>query len=335
MRRAGLFLIALAVFIAASAAFVFSQVIVLTMPGESYRGALPPLSPAQAELARQLERDVRVLAEDIGERNLFRHGSLERSARYIEEAMKASGHAVARHSFTVRGITVSNVEATIPGKDSEAGIVVIGAHYDSVQGTVGANDNASGVAALLALARALEGRSFRSGMRLVAFVNEEEPFSYSESMGSVRYARHLAAQGQRVAAMVSLETIGYYVDGPGNQRYPFPLAYFYPDTGNFIAFVGNPASKNQVQKMVWAFRETARFPSEGLAAPDRIAGVGWSDHWSFWQQGMPAVMVTDTALYRYREYHTPKDTPDILVYDRFARVVEGLIAVAVDLAEGE
>ncbi len=154
-------------------------------------------------------------------------------------------------------------------------------------------------------------------------------------MGSVRYARRLAAQGQKVAAMVSLETIGYYIDGPGTQRYPFPLSYFYPDTGNFIAFVGNPASKSQVQQMVGTFRENTRFPSEGLAAPDRIAGVGWSDHWSFWQQGMPAVMVTDTALYRYREYHTPKDTPDILIYDRFARVVEGLIAVTVDLAERE
>ncbi len=332
MGRAGLILIAL--LLASAPVVVFTQVIVLSMPGESYRGALPPLSQGQVDLAERLQEDVNTLAGDIGERNLFRHGTLKRSAQHIEAALKASGHAVALHEFVVRGVTVSNVEASIPGRDPDAGIVVIGAHYDSVRGSPGANDNASGVAALLELGRAFKGRAFKRGIRLVAFVNEEMPFTYTQSMGSVRYAQRLAAQGEKVAGMVSLETIGYYTDAPGTQRYPSPLSYFYPDTGNYIGFVGNPASKEQVRRMVRTFRKSARFPSEGLAAPDRIAGIGWSDHWSFWQRGLPAVMVTDTALFRYRQYHTPKDTPEILDYDRLARVVEGLIAVAADLADG-
>lgn len=334
MRRARLILIALLA-VSAAAVFLFTQVIILDMPGKSYRGALPPLSSAQAALARRLESDVRSLAGDIGERNLFRHESLERAARYVAESLTASGHEVGFQEFTVRGQTVRNVEAVISGREPDAGVVVVGAHYDSVQGSPGANDNASGVAALLELGRALKGRNFKREVRLVAFVNEEEPFSYTESMGSVRYARHLIDQRKKVAAMVSLETIGYYTDDPGTQRYPFPLSYFYPDIGNFIGFVGNPASKTQVRKMVRTFRTHARFPSEGLAAPDRIAGIGWSDHWSFWQQGLPAVMVTDTALFRYQEYHSPNDTPRILAYERFARVVEGLIAVVLDLANDD
>jgi len=332
MRRVAPFLI-VPIVVMATAVFLFTQVIVIHMPGKSYRGALPPLSSAQSALAKRLESDVRSLAGDIGERNLFRHQSLERAARHIAASFRASEHEVAFQDFVVRGNTVRNVEGLIPGQEPEAGVVVIGAHYDSVQGSPGANDNASGVAALLEVGRALRGRSFRRDIRLAAFVNEEEPFSYTESMGSVRYARHLAERGVRVTAMVSLETIGYYTDDPGTQRYPFPLSYFYPDRGNFIAFVGNPASRTLVRAMVRTFRQSARFPSEGLAAPERIPGVGWSDHWAFWQQGVPAVMVTDTALYRYHEYHTPGDTPRILAYDRFARLVEGLITVIAQLAE--
>lgn len=332
MRPAGLILTALVVVVAA-AVFVFTQVLVIDMPGNSYRGALPPLSASQSALAKRLQSDVRSLAGDIGERNLFRHGSLARAARHVAASFEAAGHEVEFQEFIVRGNTVRNVEAVIPGKNPDAGIVVVGAHYDSVQGSPGANDNASGVAALLELGRAFRGLNFKRGVRLVAFVNEEEPFFYTEAMGSVRYARHLLEQGEQVAAMVSLETVGYYTDDPGTQRYPAPLSYFYPDRGNFIGFVGNPASKTQVRRMIRAFRQSARFPSEGIAAPEQIPGVGWSDHWAFWRQGVSAVMVTDTALYRYRQYHTPEDTPSILAYDRFARVVEGLIAVIVDLAD--
>ncbi len=334
MRQSRLIFIVL-IAVVAAAVILFRQLIVMDMPDQSYRGPLEPLSPAQAALANRLERHVTALAAEIGERNLFRQGTLGRAFRHIEQSLIAAGLPTVPQDFEVGVHTVSNIEAMIPGKSPEAAVVVVGAHYDSVQGSPGANDNASGVAALLEIGRALQGHSFKRGIRLVAFVNEEAPFSYTESMGSVRYAQRLMQQRQTVAAMVSLETVGFYTDDPGSQRYPFPLSYFYPDTGNFIAFVGNPASKAQVRRMVRAFRENARFPSEGLAAPERIAGVSWSDHWAFWRHGLPAVMVTDTALYRYHEYHTSKDMPRIIAYDRLARVVEGLIAVIVDLADGD
>jgi Zn-dependent M28 family amino/carboxypeptidase len=132
--------------------------------------------------------------------------------------------------------------------------------------------------------------------------------------------------------MLSLETIGYYSDAPNSQQYPPPFNLYYPSTGNFIGFVGNEESSRLVEQVVRAFRQHAKFPSEGSAAPSDVPGVGWSDHWSFWQAGYPALMVTDTAPFRYPHYHLSSDTPDKLDYDRMARVVDGLQAVIGDLA---
>ena len=220
----------------------------------------------------------------------------------------------------------------IGGAEPDRGLVVVGAHYDSVDGSPGANDNGTGVAAVLELARILKDRRPRRSVRLVAFVNEEPPFYYTNAMGSRRYATRLAEAGETNVAMLSLETIGYYSDDPGSQHYPFPLSFFYPDTGNFIGFVGNLRSVALVRQAVKSFRGNASFPCEGLAAPGWLTGVGWSDHWSFWRVGVPAIMVTDTALFRYREYHTPADRTDVVDYERLARVVDGLVHVVVDLA---
>jgi Zn-dependent M28 family amino/carboxypeptidase len=151
-------------------------------------------------------------------------------------------------------------------------------------------------------------------------------------MGSNRYAGRARARGERIKAMLALETIGYYTDQPGSQRYPFPFGLFYPDTGNFIGVVGNLASRRLVRQALAAFRATTAFPSEGVAAPGRMKGVHWSDHWSFWQAGFPAVMVTDTALYRYPHYHSASDTPEKLDYAGLARVTGGLAEVVTALA---
>jgi Zn-dependent M28 family amino/carboxypeptidase len=211
--------------------------------------------------------------------------------------------------------------------------VVIGAHYDTVRGSPGANDNASGVAALLELARLLKEFRPKREIRLVAFVNEEQPFFATEGMGSWRYAKRCASRGESVSAMLSLETIGYYSDQPGSQHYPFPFGLFYPSRGNFIAFVGNLRSGMLVRKVVESFRRNADFPSEAVAAPGWMTGIGWSDHWAFWKEGYPALMVTDTALFRYAEYHTSADTHEVVDVERTARVVHGLAAVIRDLAE--
>ena len=152
-------------------------------------------------------------------------------------------------------------------------------------------------------------------------------------MGSRVYARRLKARGENIVAMFSLETIGYFSDGPRSQRYPFPLGFFYPSTGNFLAFVSSLGSRPLLHQALASFRRHAEFPSEGVAAPAFIPGVDWSDHWSFWDEGYPALMVTDTAPYRYPQYHTAADTPDRVDFDRLARVVSGLRATLRELAQ--
>jgi Zn-dependent M28 family amino/carboxypeptidase len=161
----------------------------------------------------------------------------------------------------------------------------------------------------------------------VFFVNEEMPFFGSPHMGSVVYATEARERGWQVVAMYSLETVGYYRDEPGSQSYPWLFGLVYPERGDFLAFVGDLRSRDLVRSSVRAFRAVAPFPSEGIAAPRAVPGLEWSDHWAFWQQGWPAVMITDTAFYRNPHYHTAQDTPDTLDYDRLARVVHGLSAM--------
>ena len=302
------------------------------MPGRSHRGALPPLSEAEQESRVRLERHVRHLAGAIGERNLWRRAPLAAAAAYLEAELRTLGLEPRAQEFDVEGEVVRNVEAELPGGQQQ--VVVLGAHYDSVLGSPGANDNASGVAALLELARALRPQPLVRTVRFVFFVNEEPPFFTSEGMGSLHYARRCRERGERIEAMLSIETVGYYADRGGSQAYPFPLGFFYPARGDFVAFVGRMRDRGLVTRSLSAFRRGAAFPSEGAAAPAFLPGVGWSDHWSFWRIGVPAVMVTDTALYRYPAYHAADDTPEKVDYDRLARAVTGLDAVARELAGG-
>ncbi|HSI34309.1 MAG TPA: M28 family peptidase [Tepidisphaeraceae bacterium] len=309
-----------------------------SMPGTSYKGDLPPITPAEVSLADELKAHVTTLAGDIGHRNVQHPANLERAAKYIESDWGRAGLTVARQEYVAAGQTVANLDTEIKGRTDE--IVVLGAHYDSVRGSPGANDNASGTAAILALGRRLAAEAKRAGpfkrtLRLAAFVNEEPPFFQTELMGSVVYARRCKERGERVAAMVSVETIGCYSDAEGSQRYPKPFSLFYPSRGNFVAFVGNVGSADLVKRIVGRFRKDVRFPSEGAALLGSIEGIGWSDHWAFWEQGYKAMMVTDTAPFRYQEYHTARDTPDRLDYERTARVVEGLEIVIKDLLEND
>ena len=213
------------------------------------------------------------------------------------------------------------------------GAVIVGAHYDSVSGTVGANDNATGVAATLELARWLQGSHLRRTIRFVFFVNEEPPYFQTGQMGSRVYARKLKHDGVPVSAMISLETIGYYSDAPGSQKYPPLLNLLYPSHGDFIAFVGNSKSRDVVRRATRAFRESAKFPSEGIAAPANWPGIGWSDQWSFWQEGWPGIMVTVPLHFGIPYYHTSFDTADKVDFDRMARVVDGLRNVVASLAD--
>lgn len=167
------------------------------------------------------------------------------------------------------------------------------------------------------------------------FPNEEPPLFQTAEMGSLIYAKACRAANDNIVAMLSLETIGYYRDEPDTQKYPPLIGGLFPSEGNFIAFVSNPSSRALLKRVVAIFREHAAFPSEGAALPSGVPGVGWSDHWAFWQVGYPALMVTDTAPFRNPNYHQPTDTPDTLDYDRMARVVDGLASVLQSLAAPE
>ncbi len=306
----------------------------IRMPGHSYTGSLPPLTAQESAVRQRLSHHVWALAGEIGERNLWRYQALESAARYVEATWRDAGYDVTPQVFEVTGKTVKNLAVEIVGTTLPEDILVIGAHYDSVLGSPGANDNASGVAAVLELARLLAGQRLDRTVRFVAFVNEEPPFFRTTNMGSFVYAREARARGERIVGMISLETLGYYTDADRSQHYPFPFGLFYPRVGNFIGFVGNITSRRLLRRSIASFRQRTAFPSEGTAAPGWLMGIGWSDHWAFWKQGYAAIMVTDTALFRYPAYHAQADTPEKIDYDRTARVVVGLARVVVELAGG-
>jgi len=285
----------------------------VAMPGRSHAGPLPALSPQEKDLSGKLRAHVAVLART--ERNT----DLETSARYIEGQFGS----FAAQEFPARGRMVRNIQ-------SGAGPVVVGAHYDTVPGSPGADDNASAVAVLIELQKILAPE--RLPIAFVAFVNEEIPYSYTLESGSFQCARRAKELGEPVRAMFSLEMLGYFRDEPRSQRYPWPLSLIYPDRGNFIAFVGDLGARALVRKAIGLFRKGSRFPSEGVAAPAALPGIRASDHWSFRMHGFPAIMVTDTAYNRNPNYHRASDTPDTLDYDRMARVALGLAAMLRGLA---
>jgi len=304
----------------------------LRMPGKSHRGPLPPLSDEEAALRERLRTHVVRLASEIGERNYQTRARLDEATRTLEASFAEAGLHAERQAFECREGTFENLVVEIRGAGRAAEILVLGAHYDTAIGTPGANDNASGVAALLEIARALAGSRLDRTVRFVAFTNEEPPFFMTRAMGSWVYASRCREAGDRIVGMLSLETIGYFRDEEGTQHYPFPLRLFYPSRGDFLAFVSDFASRRLLARTVDAFRRQVPFPSEGAALPSLTPGVGWSDHWSFWKAGYPALMITDTAPFRYPHYHAPDDTPDKIDFDRLARVVAGLVKVVRSLA---
>lgn len=320
---------------------LLAWLLLLRMPGASYAGPAPVLNAEERVVAKQLEGDVRHLAETIGPRAFEDAATLSSAGQWVESRLEASGYEVTRQEYEIGERTATNYIAELAGSGDAGEIVVVGAHYDTMFGP-GADDNASGVAVLLALANAMKATAPSRTLRFVAFTNEEPPSFWTEDMGSLVYARSLKAKDENVVAMLSLETVGYYSDAAKSQNYPRPFSLFYPSTGNFVGFVGNLRSRALTRRVVRTFRGTARIPSEGAALPGSVnvfgrpiglQGIDWSDHWSFWQVGYPAVMVTDTAVFRNPWYHHANDKPDTLDYERMALVTEGLEDVLRDLGE--
>ena len=288
-----------AFFLGVFLSFVIAWWIMIRMPGSSYAGPLPPTDAKLTALAEELRGDVAGLAVEIGPRNVRHHPkNLAKAADRIEAQFKAAGYAVQRQEYEVDKQTCANLEVEIPGLGHPEQIVIVGAHYDTAREAPGADDNTSGIAAVLALARRFANTKPDCTLRFVAFVNEEPPYFQKDKMGSLVYAKRCRERKENVVAMLSLEMLGYYRDEPNSQHYPPPFSYFYPSKGDFIAFIGNVSSRSLVHHAITTFRQNEKFPSEGAAMLESVRGVGFSDHWSFWQEGYSAVMVTDTAICR-------------------------------------
>lgn len=294
----------------------------------------PPFIYAEAnkELAERLKNHVHKLSDEIGERSIFRYEKLEEAREYIAGQLQSYGYSVEYQEYKVSGKIAKNVIAAKKGAQRPQETVIVGAHYDSCFNP-GADDNASGVSGLLELARLLSKFQTNRTVKFIAFVNEEPPFYKTEEMGSRIYAKDAKSKKEDIKGVVVLEMIGHYSDRPNSQSYPPFLGFFFPNKGNFTAVVGNYPSRMLVGKIVKSFEARSRFPIEHAVLPGFITGVDFSDHWSFWKEGYPAVMITDTAFYRYRNYHSSGDTYEKLNYPALAEVVNGLSESIIELAK--
>ncbi len=283
-------------------------------------------------LSVELKSTVTELATKIGERNADKKWELASAADMLANALEDAGYKVDREGYEVGEIVAQNIEVTLPGGARGDETVIVGAHYDTASGSPGADDNASGAAAVIALARAMRDARPARNLHFVLFPNEEAPFFKTKDMGSLRYAKGAAARGDKVVAMISIESIGYFSDAAGSQHLPEGLEGRYPTTGDFVAFVSRKSDEKLVGRALATFLAHATLPAQGASLDESTPGVGDSDHWAFWQMGWPALMVTDTAPYRNPDYHKPGDTPDKLDFERMARTVAGLEGVIADLA---
>lgn len=235
-----------------------------------------------------------------------------------------------RHEFPEAKLTASNLEVELSGTTIPNEIIIVGAHYDAVLGSPGANDNASGTAGVLG-AREDDGEKPHRSHRAIRPLRERSR-PWTDAMGSLVHALCLQAAWRSHRRHAQPRNLRSPRLEKGSQDYPPGIALAYPSTGNFIAFVGMNESDSQIKRCVATFRESCDFPSEGAALPSLVPRIGSSDHWAYWKQGYPSLMVTDTAMFRYPHYHKPTDTPEKLDYERMARVVEGLHTVVDELA---
>lgn len=292
------------------------------------------LSQDELIIARRMSTHIDALSSLIGPRHWWKYDKLLAAEAYVESELAKTGLQVERQTFDVMGKPVSNVYIEKRGITKPDEILILGAHYDTVETTPGADDNASAVAGLLEIAQRLCSTRFERTVRFVAFVNEEPPFYKSENMGSLRYARRCYNRGEKIMGMINLEMIGYYSDEPRSQQYPRlkGLEKLLPSRGNFIVICSDLASTVFLSRVAWGFYWSTRFPMLPFPSPRRVCGPDMSDHWSFWQCGFPAVMVTDTSFLRNAHYHKPTDALATLNIPAMTRVVAGVAGSLLRLA---
>ena len=282
---------------------------------------------------QEIEAHLRMLTVTIGERSVRLPEHLARTADYLHAQFERLQLSVQRQAYRYGDLEVDNISAELSSGLHPDRHYVLGAHYDSVAGTVGADDNASAVAVMLETARvlkaALERRPLDLRVTFVAFALEEPPAYGTRFMGSRVYAAEARRQKTPIDGMICLEMVGYTCHRPGCQHYPFPLKYFgYPAQGDFIGVVGNFASRPFSRKLISCFRQNPGLPVVSLNVPLNgwiLPSVRLSDHASFWDKGYPAVMVTDSAFFRNPHYHLPSDTLDKLDLDFMTELVNSLV----------
>ena len=304
---------------------------ILRMPGSSYDAPLPPLSSAEERLKKDLQYDVNVLASRIGERNLRRYAQLQETAEFITYELQSAGYQVIRQPFTVKGKRCENIIAEIRGVSREDEVVIIGAHYDTAIGSPGADDNSSGVAVALSLARFYAQQRMTRTLRLVFLSVSNSRSVAAASAGSAVYARHLADSDDEVILMLNLASLGYFTSDEKTQHLPVPLNFFYPKRGNFIAFAGQSEVSDALKDVLGAFRSRAHFPSQGILFPDTTHLENWRVVRPFWKRRLPAVIVTDTGIYRNPHLHKAGDRAETLDYSALARVTANLQLLVNDL----
>lgn len=287
------------------------------------------LDGAEIAWEKVLRRDLKIIAVDIGERNLQNApGGFDRVVEFLADELTRTGYEVDREYFPSQGRQVCNLIVEVPGKSD--GVILVGAHYDSVIGCAAANDNGSAMAMALGIARRFHGTVGERTLRVVFFANEEAPYFHTPEMGSFVHADGCRQRGDKIIAMICLETVGYYSTRPHSQNYPTPLNLLYPNRGDFLAIVGNTASTGLVRDFAASFKRHGRFPFQTGALPMTFWDICRSDQLCFWQRGYPALMLTDTADFRYKHYHRPTDTFDKITFPPFAQA-----ARAVEVAVGD
>lgn len=305
-------------------ALITAWLLTIWMPSASFSGTPALFTPAEESLEVALTQTLQNL-QSIGPRNDQNPGSLEKTIALLSPTFADV------QSYTINEKQYENRIAEIKGSEHPEQIILISAHYDTVPGSPGADDDGTGIAAITELAKRFSQTKPARTLRFVAFTNEEKPFAGTDTMGSRVYAKQAADRKENILGMFSLEMLGYYSDRPNSQQYPVPVNGLYPNQGNFIGFISNLKSRELLKTSLLVFRQTATVPSEGIALPEAIGAIGRSDHASFWKYGYPALMVTDTANFRTPYYHTPQDTVETLDLDRLTRVVLGLEQVIAGL----
>jgi Zn-dependent M28 family amino/carboxypeptidase len=296
--------------------------------GQVHCSEEPPVLDMQI-IKEHLRDHLTMLTRTIGERSVRKSENIERSAAYIQAQFEKYGLAVERQTYRYKTIPVSNVVARMKLSERPAAHYVVGAHYDSVSGTVGADDNASAVAVMLETARALQAVAGGPEITFVAFALEEPPVFGTKYMGSRVFATRARQAGLAIDGMICLEMVGYTCSEPGCQHYPFPLQFFgYPKDGTYIGIVGNVKSLGFNRSLRKRFQRNPNLPVVSLTVPFNgwmMPSVRLSDHASFWSNGYRAIMLTDSAFYRNHHYHLHSDTMETLDFDFMGELVKSLV----------